>query len=104
MGPHSNRCKSDVLAVNCSTKADGVPQDWHVLDDGPETGTNSGTQRGISRVPPTLWKDFHDRLFVSQKLSGFIEHEADTFLVTEHNVEHVAEAFHRVIVGAEAGA
>lgn len=33
-----------------------------------------------------------------------MEYEADFRLVTEHNVDYVAEAFHRVIDGTRAGA
>lgn len=85
-------------------ETDGRSSDWYVLDDGPETGTNSGTQRGIPRVPPALWKDFRYRLFVLQNIFTSLKYHADPFLVTEHNVDHVAEAFHRVIVSEEPSA
>lgn len=42
-------------------------------------------------------------MFVYSKSSRSVKYQADSLfhLVTDHNVEHVAGAFHRVIVGAE---
>lgn len=84
-----------------STQADGLSLDWHVLDGRPTTTTDPGAQREVSCVSPAFWKDFRNRLCVLQNTFKYVNFQANLFLVTEHNVEHVAEAFHRVIVGPE---
>lgn len=85
-------------------QADRLSLDWYVLDDRPRAAADPGTQRGFSRISPAFWENFRDRLFVFQKLSVSVQYQADFLIVTEHNVEYVAEAFHQVIVGTKANA